>query len=160
MKISLHLHVESMFHPRLIDMFGPLRCAKVIKKHRGYLIETYEQIRELAGEPVTVNDYGDDLAYRRAIDAGHPGFSVLKGRKLHMNNGIRIISDPVGTDLSIHYLWDAMTLIFQTVEPGYIKQWILDNSDDFPHIVKMGSDEALHVEVAQARVSDIEVFDP
>lgn len=160
MKVSANLHVEDIMHPRMVDQFGLMLCRKVLKERRWYLLETYEQIRELAGEHAMINNYGDDLAYRKAISAGHPGYSVIKGRNLHINNGVRIFSDPVGKDLSANYLWDAMILRFPVVEPAYIKQWILDYSDDYPYIIKIGSDEALHVEVAKVRLQDIEVFNP
>ena len=160
MKVSAHLHVEDIIHPWLIDRFGLMLCKRRLKKSRQYLLDTYEQIRELAGEHVMVNNYGDDLAYRRAVSMGHPGYSVIKGRPLHINNGVRIFNDPIGTDLSAHYLWDAMILRCATVEPGYLKQWILDNPEDFPHIVRIGSNDALHIEVAKTRDHSIEIYNP
>lgn len=167
MKVSTHLHVEEIMHPQLIDRFGPPLCRKVLKKKRQYLIDTFESIRALVGEPCTINDYMYSLPYKKAVRAGHPGYSAIAGRRdLFVNSGVRIFSDPVGKALSTHYLWNAFDVKFATADPVDVQKRIMDKPLDFPYIVRMENAEItktwLHVEADKIRLPDefIEVFDP
>jgi len=164
MKVSANLHVEEITHPWIIDKFGRERCRKVIQRSRWYLLDGFEHIRDLVGEPCTINNYMYDSAYKKAIKSGHQGYPAIKGRKdLYINSGARIFNDPIGKALSTHYIWDTLDIKFKSAKPVAVQQAIMGDENAYPYILRMENAEVtktwLHVEFG-VRQSDIDVFNP
>jgi len=138
MQISTNFSVKELVDPETVEALGE-RARNVILP---FLPVVLEKLREYTGS-ITVNDYewGGNFKY----------------------SGTRPYTYKKGAAFSSHRYGNTTDCKFKGITPLEVQTYILDNPDDYPHIVRM-EDAAitktwLHIETG-FRSGDIKVFKP
>lgn len=143
-KLSQHFSVSELVNPDIIKKLGEIRAANFISP---FLIQTLEVIRARFG-PIVINGEFRGLTFTN---------SGLRKASYYKKLGIMIES------YSTHQYGNTADCKFPEATPAQIYDYILDNPDEFPFIVRMENahitESWLHIECGKYR-DKIEVFNP
>ena len=142
MKISNNFTVQELVHPDIIKVLGEKRAANLVSPR---LLQELEHLR---------NRYG---AIR--INGGRFKNSGIRKASYYTNWGMMTQS------YSTHQWGNTADLKFSNgIKPAEVYDYILDNPNNFPCIVRMENAHItktwLHIECGQYREDEIEVFEP
>ena len=143
MKLSSNFTVEELVHPDIIKKLGAKRAANLISL---YLIKELERLRDQYGA-IHING-------RRFINSGLRQASYYK-------NKIGLMKQSYST----HQWGNTADLKFSNgIKPAEVYDYILDNPNKFPFIVRMENAHKtktwLHIECGAYREDTIRVFNP
>ena len=142
MKLSKHFAVSELVHPDIVNKLGESRAANLVSP---YLIKALERLRVKFG-PITING-------GKYTNSGLRKASFYKNKLGFMRESY-----------STHQYGNTADLKFKNATPVEVYEYILDNQENFPLIVRMENAHKtrtwLHIECGRYRSNTIEVFNP
>jgi hypothetical protein len=145
MKVSKNFTVKEFVNPDILKKLGDIRSANIINP---YLIQQVQSLRNKYG-PITING---KFRGKTFIDSG------IRKASFYKKMGI------IRESYSTHLFCNTADLKFLDSTPIEVYDFILDNQEQFPYIIRMENAHKtktwLHIECGKYRVGDIQVFNP
>jgi hypothetical protein len=146
MKLSKNFTTEEFIHPDIIKKLGDKRSSNIVNN---FLIKQVQLIRDKFGPVIINGKYGG----KNFINSGV--------RKASFYKTLGVIRESYST-----HLWcNTADLKFKNITPIEVYDYILNNPNEFPYIVRMENAHKtktwLHIECGRFRDGyKIEVFNP
>lgn len=145
MKISDNFSVKELVNDDIVDKLGENRAANIVSP---YLLKQLEALRLRFG-PITINDYEWGGMFKN---------SGVRKASFYKRLGI------MRESYSTHQYGNTADLKFTDFTAIQVYDYIMDNQDEFPYIVRMENAHKtktwLHVECGRYCLDNIEVFNP